>query len=218
MQNDGGGGFTKKCSRRFFLKILVTGADGFTGRHFVAQALKAGHLVHALKADLTHPDALKAEVLMAAPDLVVHLAAISFVGHADTNAFYAVNVLGTTHLLDALAALPVTPSKVLIASSANVYGNAECSPIAETQLPAPVNHYAMSKLAMEMMAKTYLDRLPLFFVRPFNYIGPGQEASFVIPKIVQHFVSKAHFVELVTCMWNVSLMMCVLWWLLIWRC
>jgi nucleoside-diphosphate-sugar epimerase len=54
----------------------------------------------------------------------------------------------------------------------------------------------MSKLAMEYMARTYLDRLPLFFVRPFNYTGPGQAESFIIPKLVAHFARRAEIVEL----------------------
>ncbi len=178
------------------MKILVTGANGFTGQHFVAQALKYGHVVHDLKSDLTQPDTLKAEVLDAKPELVVHLAAISFVGHADNPAFYQVNVVGTTNLLDALLGLKTPPKKILIASSANVYGNTLTSPIHEYQEPAPVNHYAMSKLAMEYMAKTYLERLPIFFTRPFNYIGPGQAPSFVIPKMIEHFVKRMPRIEL----------------------
>jgi len=149
-----------------------------------------------LKADLNDKDELKAEVAQVAPEAVVHLAAISFVGHADVNAFYSVNVIGTLNLLDALAALSQQPSSILLASSANVYGNCQQSPIAEAQPPAPVNHYAMSKLAMEHMARTYLDRLPLFFVRPFNYTGSGQASSFVIPKLVAHFARRAQSVEL----------------------
>jgi len=136
------------------------------------------------------------EVKEASPQAVVHLAAISFVGHVDVRAFYDVNVIGTLNLLDALAGLPQSPQSILLASSANVYGNAEYSPISEDQSPAPINHYAMSKLAMEHMARTYLDRLPLFFVRPFNYTGPGQAESFLVPKLVTHFVRKAPVVEL----------------------
>lgn len=149
-----------------------------------------------LRSNLTDLVALKAEVLQTAPQAVVHLAAISFVGHADASAFYNVNVVGTLNLLDALAALSYIPRSVLLASSANVYGNCEASPVTEAQPPVPVNHYAMSKLAMEYMARTYLDRLPLFFVRPFNYTGPGQDASFVIPKLVAAFASRAEAIEL----------------------
>jgi nucleoside-diphosphate-sugar epimerase len=54
----------------------------------------------------------------------------------------------------------------------------------------------MSKLAMEHLAMTYADRLPLFVVRPFNYTGPGQVASFVVPKIVAHFKERAATIEL----------------------
>jgi len=178
------------------LKILLTGAAGFTGRHFEAAARAAGHEVIALQADLTDPAALKAEVLAAQPAAVVHLAAISFVGHADDTAFYAVNTVGSTHLLAAVAALPQPPHKVLLASSANVYGNCDVSPIAESQPPAPVNHYAMSKLAMEQMARTYMDRLPIVITRPFNYTGVGHDDRFVLPKLVSHFARKADHVEL----------------------
>lgn len=176
--------------------MLVTGADGFTGVHFVKQAREAGYEVFEFNADLTNPQAVQAQVDAAAPDVVVHLAAISFVGHDKTSAFYDVNVIGTLNLLDALLKLPKPPTRVLLASSANVYGNCEQSPISETQSAAPLNHYAMSKLAMEHLAKTYVDKLPLFFVRPFNYTGPGQVESFVIPKLVAHFKRRAATVEL----------------------
>ncbi len=178
------------------MKILLTGADGFTGRHFIARAELQGHAVGALAADLTDAPALKAEVAGAGADAVVHLGAISFVAHANLRAFYEVNVIGTTNLLDAIAAAPAKPSCVLLASSANIYGNTEASPIAETQPPAPVNHYAMSKLAMEHMARTYADRLPLVFTRPFNYTGVGQAINFVIPKLVDHFARRADSISL----------------------
>jgi nucleoside-diphosphate-sugar epimerase len=178
------------------MKILLTGAAGFTGLFFKSAAEAAGHQVLALQADLTNRAAVAAEVLQVAPDTVVHLAAISFVGHADDSAFYGVNVVGTMNLLAGLAALPVKPSKVLLASSANIYGNCDASPIKEGQPAAPVNHYAMSKLAMEHMACTYLDRLPIVITRPFNYTGPGQAPQFLIPKLVSHFVRRAPAIEL----------------------
>lgn len=178
------------------MKLLLTGADGFTGRPFRTRAEEEGYEVVALRADLLDVDSLREEVNAVRPDYVVHLAGIAFVGHAREEAFYAVNVIGTTNLLDALVRLPHQPRMTLLASSANVYGNCAQSPIAESQSPAPVNHYAMSKLAMEYMARTYMDRLRLVITRPFNYTGPGQDEAFVIPKLAKHFVQRAPTVAL----------------------
>ncbi|MCJ0761862.1 GDP-mannose 4,6-dehydratase [Variovorax terrae] len=177
------------------MKILLTGADGFTGVHFMQAAKKAGHEVTGCAVDLADRTGLANAARQCQPDAVVHLAGIAFVSHADSRAFYDVNMFGTLNLLDALVELDTAP-RVLLASSANVYGNAPQSPINEAQSPAPVNHYAMSKLAMELMARNYADRLPLFFARPFNYTGPGQAPSFVVPKLIQHFVQRKPFVEL----------------------
>ncbi|HYP82111.1 GDP-mannose 4,6-dehydratase [Variovorax sp.] len=178
------------------MKLLLTGSNGFTGRPFRHHAQVAGYEVLPLHADLLDTDALTREVQSVQPDYVVHLAGIAFVGHSREEAFYGVNVLGTTNLLDALASLPSPPSMTLLASSANVYGNCAQSPISEDQPPAPVNHYAMSKLAMEYMARAYMHRLQLVVTRPFNYTGPGQDEAFVIPKLAKHFAERAPSVAL----------------------
>lgn len=173
------------------MKIFLTGAEGFTGRYFAERATAIGHTVIPMQSDLTNREALEHEVLTIEPDVVVHLAAISFVGHADSSALYAVNVVGTTNLLESLVRLPLAPHRVLLASSANIYGNSERSPLAETQPPAPVNHYAMSKLAMEHMSRTFAERLNIVITRPFNYTGRGQDINFVIPKLARHFADRA---------------------------
>ena len=177
-------------------RILLTGADGFTGRHFSLAAGAMGHDIYPLKADLLNPGAIAGELSGRAFDHVVHLAAISAVTHTDELALYRVNLVGTRNLLEAVAALDTVPAKILVASSANVYGNAARSPIDETVPPAPVNHYAMSKLAMEYMLEKYHALLPLVVARPFNYTGPGQDDRFVIPKLVRHFRERKARVEL----------------------
>ena len=190
-------------------RVLLTGHSGFTG-HYVRRELEAaGHEViglaqaHAgsivadgLSVDLLDRAALNDAVHAIAPDAVIHLAAIAFVAHDDVESLYRVNVAGTRNLLAALASLPQAPRAVILASSANVYGNAGVEPIGEDTPPAPSNDYAVSKLAMEYMARLWLDRLPVTLVRPFNYTGVGQGAQFLIPKIVDHFRRGARAIEL----------------------
>lgn len=178
------------------MRLLLTGADGFTGKHLVRLARLRGHDVFCLRANLLDSKALENEVLAVAPEYVCHLAAISSITHSDHRAFYDVNLFGTSNLVGALLLLKRKPHKILLASSANVYGNCSETPIDETVCPQPVNHYAMSKLAMEHMILPYADRLPIVITRPFNYTGPGHDSRFVIPKIIKHFAEFAQDIEL----------------------
>jgi len=155
-----------------------------------------GHEVLKLTSNLLDAEALQKEVMLAKPDSVVHLAAISFVGHGQISDFYNVNVIGTLNLLEAIAKLAVLPKSILIASSANVYGNCEDSPISELQSFNPLNDYAVSKVAMEYAAKLWMDKLPILIARPFNYTGVGQSPSFLIPKIASHFSKRKKTIEL----------------------
>ncbi len=149
-----------------------------------------------ISCDLTDKADTRKSLRGTTPDVVVHLAALAFVGEGNPENFYRVNVLGTTNLLEALAESDRTPSRILIASSANVYGNISGRELSEDVCPAPVNHYAASKLAMEHMVRTWFDRLPIIVTRPFNYTGPGQDERFVVPKIVSHFKRRASSIQL----------------------
>jgi len=186
--------------------VLLTGADGFTGDYARAELEAAGYTVIGavmgaprnaaeVSLDITSLADCTQVVQNIRPDYVMHLAGISFVAHANASDFYLVNVIGTTNLLQALVDADVHPKRVLIASSANVYGNA-AGILSESQPAAPVNHYAVSKLAMEHMAHTWFDRLPIVITRPFNYTGIGQSQQFLVPKIVDHFVRRADVIEL----------------------
>lgn len=178
------------------MKLLVTGARGFTGQHFCSLATRSGYDVVELKSDLLDYAALQYEIRKLQPELVLHLAAVSFVGSLDQLSFYAGNVIGTTNLLEAISKLPNSPGKILLISSANIYGNCDILPIDENVLPNPINHYGASKFAMEQLARTYRDKLPIVIARPFNYTGPGQHVNFVIPKLVNHFINKNPSVSL----------------------
>lgn len=178
------------------LTILITGAKGFTGLYLSAAAKKAGLKVVELASNLNDIGALEKEIMAAKPDFVAHLAGISFVASKDHEAFYRVHALGTSNLLQALTQLRTIPKKILLASSATVYGNSTNPLSVEDQILTPIDHYATSKVAMEEMAKTFFNRLPIVIARPFNYTGVGQKENFLIPKLVDHFVRYKPYIEL----------------------
>ena len=134
------------------MRVLVTGANGFTGRPLLDALHRQGDEPHALQADLRDRAALDAEVAALRPEATVHLAARAFVASDDIDDFYAINQIGSFHLLEALAAhVPGIP--VLLASSAQVYAGDSKGLIDETAPTQPANHYGTSKLAMEWGAR-----------------------------------------------------------------
>ena len=192
-------------------KVLVTGIDGFTGRYFASSLARLGHEIHGIVRDpmtglegasalhvanLSDAATLADIVRHVAPQKVVHLAGIAFVAHGDADAIYRTNVVGTRNVLEAVLHAAGTVDAVLLASSANVYGNSTGGVLVETTPFAPANDYGVSKVAMEYVASLYSDRLPIIITRPFNYTGIGQDESFLLPKIVNHVRRKAPLIEL----------------------
>lgn len=190
-------------------RVLVTGRYGFTGQYVARALTSAGWQVwggcsnptkemgpYDRVADLTDAASVNEMINDIRPDAVVHLAGIAFVGHGSVDDFYNVNLLGTRNLLEALTKGGHGKSGVVLASSANVYGNTRISPISESTPPAPANDYAVSKLAMEYVAKLFADQFPITITRPFNYTGVGQDPKFLVPKIVSHFRQRAPKIEL----------------------
>jgi GDP-6-deoxy-D-talose 4-dehydrogenase len=188
-------------------RILITGIGGFTGRYVAAELAAHGWEVWGtgsrstaggryLPAALADVAALRRVVGRVQPHAVIHLAAVAFVGHGDAEEFYQTNLIGTRNLLETLAASDARPECVVLASSANVYGSSADGCLDEQAAPNPANDYAVSKLAMEYMARLWRDELPLVLVRPFNYTGVGQAETFLLPKIVAHFRCRARSIEL----------------------
>ncbi|MBL8417602.1 MAG: GDP-mannose 4,6-dehydratase [Dechloromonas sp.] len=189
-------------------RALVTGLGGFTGRYLAKELELAGYSVFGTahgsepigpgmySVDLCDRVSLVRVVADVQPHVVVHLAAISFVGHSDVDAVYRTNIVGSRNLLEALAGMAQKPRSVLLVSSSNVYGNSVVEMLDESVPPAPANDYGVSKLAMEYMARIWMDRLPIILTRTFNYTGLGQSPQFLIPKIVEHFRRGEYEIEL----------------------
>lgn len=178
------------------MRTLITGINGFTGTYLKKELELHGHEVIGLTSDLLDKEKLAQEIARINPQAVVHLAAIAYVAASNPEEFYRVNVIGTRNLLESLSKHAPNIQSILLASSANVYGNNQNEVLHEHIAPAPANDYAVSKLAMEYMAQLWLEHLPLFIVRPFNYTGVNQSLNFLIPKIVDHYVRKAPILEL----------------------
>jgi nucleoside-diphosphate-sugar epimerase len=196
-------------------RALVTGIGGFTGRHLVAHLAELGYEVWGTAApgtgntedvasatfataevDLLDEERLEAWIADARPEVVAHLAAASHVTQGTPANTYLTNIVGTRNLLSALTALDTKPRAVLLASSANIYGNAPFEVLDESITPQPANDYAISKLAMEYAARIWMDRLPICIARPFNYTGVGQREDFLLPKVVGHHARRAPTISL----------------------
>ncbi|WP_454782244.1 GDP-mannose 4,6-dehydratase [Legionella sp. WA2022007384] len=192
-------------------KVIITGASGFTGYYLSQELVRSGMNVIGLcqrlplhpipdvryfPCDLLNKDELSKIIKEIEPTVVVHLAAISFIGQNNAETMYRTNIIGTRNLLEALARLSKRPEHIFLASSGNIYGNTDREFIDETAPAAPVNDYSVSKLSMEHMARLWMSELPITIVRPFNYTGVEQSSLFLVPKIVTHFSQRADSLEL----------------------
>lgn len=183
-------------------KLLLTGAGGFVGGH-VQRAASAGgafegwEIVGSPKGlDLRDKDATDSWVCAARPDAVLHLAAQSFVPRSfeAPEETFDINFYGTLHLLSALRQNGFN-GRFVLASSGDVFGRVPDAalPVDETRWPEPRSPYAVSKFAVEQLCLQQLrtDGLNAIVVRPFNHIGPGQDARFVVPSLARQVVAIA---------------------------
>ena len=180
-------------------KTLIFGIDSFTGKHLSSYLKKSGYEIYGTNredCDITQIESIKKVLKEIRPNYIIVLAGISFPAHGDNQDFYKINIIGAINILDALVELNLTPKKVILVSSATVYGNQGKEVLDESLCPSPANHYGASKYAMESMAKNYFSKLNIIIVRPFNYTGVGQASHFLIPKIVQHFKEGKKIIEL----------------------
>jgi GDP-4-dehydro-6-deoxy-D-mannose reductase len=183
-------------------RVLITGADGFVASHLITEiarelscditgiGLKDAPLVDAdcldyTVLDLTDYEALKELLDDVRPDSIFHLAALPSVhlSWEDPWSTYRVNVLGQVNLMEALRRLDLEAS-VHIACSSEEYGKVppEEMPMLEDTPFNPCSHYAVSKVAQEVLGLMYYQAFGwrVMVTRGFNQAGPGQAPDFVI--------------------------------------
>lgn len=184
------------------MRVLISGITGFLGRHLARSLLAEGHTVWGFSNELGDPipraqvqaldlldeDTLADFVLAAAPDAVVHLGGLSHVGASfgRPGDYFRVNVAGTRNLLravDAACAAGGSTARVVVASSAEVYGAVpeDEQPIAEDRPLDPRSPYAMTKAAAELLARD----AGAIVTRSFNIVGPGQAKTFALPSFAR---------------------------------
>lgn len=175
---------------------LVTGAQGLIGRCLVAQILAGDPAATVLgigrspRGDrlltegryryepvaLGDAESLRSRIAEFRPDCVFHLA--SALHSAPRHELEATNVEGTASLLRALEG---SDARIVLASSASVYGHPRRLPIDETHPCAPANPYGSTKLAAERLALRH--GRDVVVARIFNVVGPGQPEDHVCGRL-----------------------------------
>ena len=172
------------------MRVFVTGAGGFVGRRLLPQLERAGHVAMGAdrEADVTRPDSLSPALERAAPDAVIHLAAMSSVAQSwrEPAQCYALNFLGTRSLLDCVAE-KCPGARVLLIGSADQYSPVAAEdgspdrPFDESTPLRPRSPYARTKAAAEALgAEAARGGLDVVRIRAFNHTGAGQADAFVV--------------------------------------
>jgi GDP-4-dehydro-6-deoxy-D-mannose reductase len=178
------------------LRVLITGITGFAGSHLAEHLVSRGDEVHGLaherppfrnlgtiqdrvrihEGDITSLEDLQGALAGSRADAVVHLAgmAVPTLASKDPVAAVRINVLGTATLLTALEQHART--RLVLASSADVYGAPDRIPVDEDAAVRPTNVYAATKLAAEALTRELAARhgAPIVILRPANQNGPRQ--------------------------------------------
>jgi GDP-4-dehydro-6-deoxy-D-mannose reductase len=187
------------------MRVLITGATGFAGRHLAKLCASSdAHVVglgrrpqdrpatadlnEYVAVDLASSLGTRAAVRAASPDLIFHLAAEASVATSwkGPDATIGANLSSTLNLLEAVRT-NCPDARVLVACSGEEYGAHESLPLTEEHTLRPQNPYAVSKAACDLAAGFYHDAYGLHVVRlrAFNHAGPGQSDAYMVSKFAR---------------------------------
>lgn len=176
-------------------RVVVTGVNGFVGKHLADELLRHGHEVVGIGHEPGHAvagltDYIDQDLTTRWPavtaDAVVHLAGLSAVGPSfhEPQRYVTVNSSMVTHLGEALLASGFR-GRVLVVSSGAVYDARSGRPLDEESPLGFGSPYVVSKVLVENLAAYYAGRgLDVAVTRPFNHIGPGQQRGFLVPDLL----------------------------------
>src|SRR3989442_11764215 len=189
------------------LRVLITGITGFAGSHLAEHPVARGDQVHGLaherppfrnlvavkdrvrihEGDITRLDDVEGALAGSRADAIVHLAgmAVPTLAAADPVAAVRLNVLGTATMLTALERYPTT--RLVLASSADVYGAPDRVPVDEEAPIRPANVYSATKVAAEALTREFAARhgAPVAILRPANQNGPRQHPGLAASAFAQ---------------------------------
>jgi GDP-4-dehydro-6-deoxy-D-mannose reductase len=192
------------------MRVRVTGADGFVGRHLCAVFRRHGDEVFEVRGpsevedapgiwslDLLNGEGLARAVAASKPGWVVHLAGASSVAesHASPAKTFTVNAVGTVNVLDAIRT-KAPDARVLVIGSGEVYGPVPFGERASEDSPlVPTSPYAASKASAELAGFQFHRSYGVAAIcaRSFNHLGAGQAPHFVVPSFARQLTATERY-------------------------